>query len=208
MMTKKKKMMMMTPSSAFSHKTAAIWAYWLQDRGISVLDTETTGLHSEAEVIEIALVHSWGSTLLNVPIKPFVPLDSNAMDFHKIRNRDLKNYPEFHEVYYELRNQIEGSVIGIYNADFDVRAINHSAKVWGLPPIEFKAVCLMHLAAAYFGNWSDYHQSYTWVKLVDAAKRFDIPIEGHHTALGDARMALNILRGMAGLEPVKFPSRK
>ena len=53
----------------------------------------------------------------------------------------------------------------------------------------------------YRGEWSDTHGSYTTQSLSDAAVQCGLEWDGDpHQALADARMALVVLRHMAGSE--------
>ena len=64
-----------------------------------------------------------------------------------------------------------------------------------------KRDCIMEMYAAFHGAWDDYHESYTWQSLGDAAAQTGVVVEGTpHRALADARAALGVLKHMAGSE--------
>ena len=56
--------------------------------------------------------------------------------------------------------------------------------------------CIMELYAAWWGDWNDFHESFTWQKLGVSCKRFGIDPGVEHSALDDARAALAVLRAM------------
>ncbi|MEM9539969.1 MAG: 3'-5' exonuclease [Cyanobacteria bacterium P01_E01_bin.42] len=152
----------------------------------AILDTETTGLH-RAEMCEIAIMDLDKNTLLNTLIKPTVPIPQDAIAIHGITNKDVENAPSFKDIYDSLFGIFQDRIILIYNVAFDTQIIKNCCKVHGLAPLPLQAFCLMEPYAVYNGDWSVYHQSYTWVPLRG----------GNHRAMGDCKAALKYLETMA-----------
>jgi hypothetical protein len=73
-----------------------------------------------------------------------------------------------------------------YNADFDRERLAQSARRSQLQELTQEWACAMEAYAAFCGNWSEYHGTYTW-----------IPLHSNHRAVGDARAALACVREMA-----------
>lgn len=190
----------------------AAWAKkFLSTPGAIILDTETTGLDDEAEIVEIAVIDVAGSTLLNILVKPTRPIPPEATAIHGITNEEVAasaTWGEIDEQLFSLMSQ--ASAIAIYNAEYDLRLIYQSRVAVGLadpgyddssywyhktdaPPeclaITAKTVCAMEIYAAFYGEWSDYHQSYRWQKL-----------DGGHRALGDCLATLKLIKEMAANE--------
>jgi DNA polymerase-3 subunit epsilon len=60
---------------------------WVQNKEkYVILDTETTGLESNAEIIEIAIINIDEHILFNSLIKPENPVPADAFDVHGISN--------------------------------------------------------------------------------------------------------------------------
>jgi len=87
----------------------------------------------------------------------------------------------------------------IYNAAYDTGILHRCCAVWGLPPIPVKSPpCAMLAYAAYYGDWSDYFDSFKWQKLSSAAAHFGDHYPAHD-ALADCLATLRVLCGMAGI---------
>src|SRR5690606_23948931 len=93
-------------------KTRAIeWARGLlaNPTNFVILDTETTGLDSFAEVVQISVIDGKGNVLVNNQlIKPTVGIDSRARAVHGIGEDALVNAPTFAEFLPTLLEVING----------------------------------------------------------------------------------------------------
>jgi DNA polymerase-3 subunit epsilon len=177
--------------------TARAWARWmLAQPHLAILDTETTGLKVGCEVVSVAAVDRDGATLLDLRVRPVYPVPLETMRYHGIRNLDLAFAPSFAEVYPQIAGLFRTHVVVIYNAEYDVNRLTDSARLHGLPRFELRPFrCAMEAYAAYWGNWSDYFQSYKWQKLAVAAERMGYTYH-EHIALEDCRATLAVMRGM------------
>lgn len=99
-----------------------------------VLDTETTGLGSDAEIVEIAIVAPDGAVLMNQLIKPTSALiEAEAAAIHGIDDTMIEQAPSFLVAWPQIHDIINGTeVIVTYNADFDRRMLKQSARAAGL----------------------------------------------------------------------------
>ena len=66
----------------------------LLDRDPVVIDTETTGVGSQAEVCEIAIVGRTGETVVDTLVRPGRPIPSEATRIHGITNAAVADCPE------------------------------------------------------------------------------------------------------------------
>ena len=57
---------------------------------------------------------------------------------------------------------------------------------------------IMEPYAHHWGEWSDYHGCYKWQRLTSACIQQGIEIEDAHSAIGDCRMTLALIRKLAG----------
>lgn len=170
------------------------WARQLLSKGeFVILDSETTGLHGDAEIVQIAIIDSAGRVLLDTLVRPTRPIPMDAAAIHHITDVMVAGAPTFADIAPQLRELLSGETVIIYNSAFDVRMMEQSAQACGLTyeiPIfagEYK--CAMEEYSQWVGDWSDWHQSYRWKKLPG----------GDHSALGDARATLAVIKRMAGV---------
>ncbi len=170
-----------------------------------VLDTETTGLYDDDQIIDIAIISRHGSTMVDTLIKPTCPISSGAARVHKITEEMLENAPSFVEVYEEIKRAIEGKTVIIYNAEFDKKKLDYMCELYNLPKIEYQTECAMLNYAEYYGEWSDYWGNYKWQKLKG----------GKHRAKSDCIACWNLINKMAkvlsstvDIKPPLFPPRQ
>jgi DNA polymerase-3 subunit epsilon len=173
-----------------AHESAVVWANKLLARNPNswtILDTETTGLKRNDEIVQVSVINGAGNILLNnVLIKPaFATICPEAMAVHHITPDILKDAPSFREVEPCILNTIHGKLLCIYNAAYDLRMLAQSGRQAQLP-IE-GVTCAMLEYAKWVGDWDQYHSSFRWQKLQD----------GDHSSLGDCFATLDLIRRMA-----------
>ncbi|MEP0805850.1 MAG: 3'-5' exonuclease [Chloroflexota bacterium] len=158
-------------------------AYWV------IMDTETTGLDPKAEIVQIGVIDGAGKVLVNnVLVKPTVPIPPEATRVHGITNEMVRDAPPFPEVLPQLRDAINGKLVVIYNEKYDMRLLRQSARAHGIAlDLDIDTVCAMLKYAEWNGDWDDYHGSFRWQKLQG----------GDHSALGDCRATLDLIKKMA-----------
>ena len=133
------------------------------------------------------LIASTGRTLVNTLVRPRDPIPPEVTEIHGITNADVAKAPTFRQVMGahggRLRKLLDDSQrpIAIYNAVFDLRMVDQSLGTDRHYHRRANAHCVMHLYAQYYGDWSDWHGSYTWQSLGAAASQlglvFDNPTE-------------------------------
>ena len=182
-----------------SHRRqAAQWARDLFTRDFFVLDTETTGLGQDAEIVQIGIVNAAGDAVMNQLVKPSAPIPAGATRVHGIRDSDVADAPAFARLYIRLSSMLAGEAVVGYNMDFDWRMLQQTASRYRLPDIRIgRRECAMKQYAKFKGKRGQGGRGYTWHKLVNAAKQEGIAPLDAHDALADARMTLAILRKMA-----------
>jgi DNA polymerase-3 subunit epsilon len=154
------------------------------------LDTETTGLDDRAEVVEVAVIALDGRVLVDSLVRPTIPIPGTATAVHGIGPLDVADAPTFAGLRPELAAAIEGRTVVIYNAAYDIRALDRSARACGIGLLPLSChFCMMTAYAEYWGDWSKYHGNYRWQSLGAAAaqQRLVVP-EGLHRAAADAEL--------------------
>ena len=172
----------------------------------AVFDTETTGLDPNAQVIEISCIAADGAVLLDTLVKPTTSVTENATAVHGLSDADLVDAPTILELEPRIKAIFDRRTVGSYNLAYDTRLVNHSLhKARGGQPADLdwknSNFCIMELYARFWGDWHEYHRSYTWQPLGKALDQCGITIEGPlHRALADARGALALLQYIAAAE--------
>lgn len=179
-----------------AHTSAVAWANELLARDPLtwvILDTETTGLDDRDEVIQIGVIDGGGSVLMNNQlVKPTCTITAVAHSIHGITLEMLDDAPSFGEVMFDLQMVVKGKLLVIYNAEYDLRMIRQSGQAHGINiNLSVEGVtCAMEEYAKWTGEWSEYKGAFRWQRL---------PL-GDHTALGDCRSVLQLIKRMARKE--------
>lgn len=161
-----------------------------------ILDTETTGLARDDEIVEIAAVDIEGDVCLDTLIKPQGIIGPVAYSIHGIDSKDVNNAPTFDIIWNDrLADLIAGRPVCFYNDDFDLRLIGQSLEKYGIKfDNKGEAICIMRLYAKFIGKWDVIHWHYKWFKLIEAAKMSNLAIpENSHRALADAELTRKLL---------------
>lgn len=171
----------------------------IESKNFVILDTETTGLYDDDEIVSIAIIDSDGQTLLNQLVKPVRPIPADATRIHGITNEMVSaaNCLPIEQI----NALLAGREIIVYNASYDMAMLYRSLRALQAPMIEWRRVANWHCAMEHFakiyGDWNDYHQSYRWQKLATACSYYNIPVVGAHGALADCLMTLAVCQKMA-----------
>jgi DNA polymerase-3 subunit epsilon len=167
------------------------WARNLMvSRDFAIFDSETTGLSSPVDFVEIAVVDPAGETLFDSLLKPSCRIEPSARAVHGHSAKSLSDAPRFVEVYPDLLEVLYGRRVIVFNASYDRRVWDTAVRRLGargalageLPRWE----CAMRQYARYVGEPSKRGGGYRPQKLPS----------GDHTALGDALATLHLIKGM------------
>lgn len=188
---------MYEPDFAADHANASEWAKRMLtlDNWV-ILDTETTGLDGAAEICQIAIIDHTGAVLLDTLVKPTLPIPLAASRIHGITDETVQDAPLWADVREQVQQIVAGKIVLIYNAEYDTRLMRQSDRmaVQGTVVPDFKtlaieSLCVMDRYSTWVGDWSDWHGNYRWQCLPG----------GDHSALGDCRATLKVLKTMAGV---------
>jgi DNA polymerase-3 subunit epsilon len=152
-----------------------------------ILDTETTGLERDSEIVQIGVIDHAGQPLLNnVLIHPVKPIPPGATAIHGITNTMVENCPPFKDVWPLLLNILAENEIVIYNAAYDTQLIRQTARLYNITIPPYRHSCAMLQYAIFKGEWDEYRHAYAWPKLKG----------GDHTAIGDCKATFQLLKLM------------
>jgi DNA polymerase III subunit epsilon len=152
------------------------------------LDTETTGLDNKAEIIELSIVDHEDQVLLEQLIKPRRPIPSDSTRIHGISDQMVQEQPDWKTVWPEIYNLLKDRIIGMYNAEFDLRMFEQTKRLYNIQAAPFKGFDVMKLYAQYNGDWDASRRSYRYIKLVDAGAACGISIPNSHRTTDDTRL--------------------
>ena len=161
-----------------------------------ILDTETTGIANDDEVIQLGVVDPTGVVLLDCLIRPAQKkyIHREALQVHGITMDMLRDKPLYGQISDLLKGVVQGRTVVAYNAEFDRRLITQTARCSGgfVPPGPWD--CAMLQYAQFVGEWDDYRNKYRWHKLRG----------GDHTAVEDCRATLARIKEIAGAKRRKY----
>ncbi|RCG32145.1 hypothetical protein DQ384_06430 [Sphaerisporangium album] len=171
--------------------------------GYAVIDVETTGLRPSwhDRVVEVGIVHldvagrvtgEW-STLVN-PER-----DLGPQRVHGIDAADVRHAPTFKDIAGALVRLLRGRVPVAHNLRFDLGFLTHEFARLGVevPLRHDLGVCTMEQAARFLPQAPR--------NLAGCCAMADIPLDGHHDALVDARAAASLLRHYLALSHPDVP---
>lgn len=162
------------------------------------IDTETTGLDKQAEIIEIAIIDHDGTILFDELVKPLHPIPPDATAIHHITNPMVENAKTWAVLWPTIRSILFGRVIGFYNEEYDMRMIRQTHQNYGLPWKEnFQTFCIMKLYAQFAGQWDPRRRSYKFHRLEDAGRACSIPLPNSHRAADDTLLTRALLHFIA-----------
>lgn len=166
---------------------------WLESN-VLLFDTETTGLKEEAQLIEICIMDATGAVVLERRVRPSVSIEPEAMKVHGISMSDLANEPQWHEIWSEIADVLQGRALVAYNADYDMRILRSTQRAYGLPMdwIEtIKPLCAMRLAKEAYDSPKN-------VRLQAALEAERLTYSGNaHAASVDTKATLDWLQAIA-----------
>lgn len=164
-----------------------------------ILDTETTGLGREAEVIEVALINTRGDELLHRLALPQDGIPRSASRVHGLTIGALKQLGAggWQEVHDELTPALDAAaLVLVYNAAFDRRLLQQTCARHDLhlPPVTWR--CAMNDYAAWHRKRRGATRGYGLEQAF--ARECGNSIDQQHRAMADCRMVLALMQAVAG----------
>lgn len=156
----------------------------------TVVDVETTGLSARNErVIEIALVKVENLKItekFTTLINPNRRIPSFISMLTGITNSDVKNAPQFHQIYPLLIEKTEGSILCGHNLQFDLSFLRNEVQLLGEDFNPEQTLCTLKLARKLFPHLKSR-------SLTPLAYHLNIKNNNQHRALGDAETTAKVL---------------
>lgn len=165
-------------------KKARSKARSLVKNGFLVLDTETTGIKQDSEIVEIAVLDQYGGIVFHSLIKPTKRIPKDVIKIHGITNEMVQDAPSFSDIATQLYEILSNKNLVAHNSYFDSKRLNYEFLKCEL---NLKATweCTMLMSTP---------KGYKWNKLGEAMQQLKIDFEGvSHRALYDAECCRQIL---------------
>lgn len=161
-------------------------------------------MDKQADIVEIAVLDSDGTPLIDTLLKPSVPIPFSAQEVHGIDNDMVRDAPRLMEIWQDLDELLQTRPVVIYNSAFDLRLLAQAAKRQQIFPRQPPSVyCAMLIYAEFYGEWNSYRDSYVWQRLGEAVKQceIDLPEALHlHRAAADCEATRLIMQAMAAYQ--------
>ena len=149
----------------------------------NAIDVETAN-HSRWSICQIGICSvingeicdQW-ETLVN-PETDFIPSNVNV---HGIQEADVKSAPTLPEIYSEVFEQVQGSIL-VHHSPFDKTAFEQATSKYGLNPLQVRWLDCIKIAKK---AWPEFENGYGY-GLESLTKYFSIQFQHHH-AVEDAR---------------------
>jgi DNA polymerase III subunit epsilon len=173
----------------------------LDELTYAVFDTETTGLSLEEgdRIISIAAVKVRNAAVkrgetFDALVNPGRAIPAESVRYHGITDAMVAGAPPFDVVLSAFLRFAEHAVLVAHQAWFDLRFLNDHALRFGLPSLTVgrPALDTVLLSEVVHGPLRRHG-------LETMAERFNVPLEGRHSALGDALTTAEIFVRLLGL---------
>jgi DNA polymerase-3 subunit epsilon len=170
-------------------------------RRVVIFDTETTGLGSEHEIVEIAMIETIEGIKTGRYIHFFVNPDcentKKAYEIHRLTKESLSSHPKFWQIAHKIATFVGTSSMMAHNAKFDMGMLNRGMIKGGLrpyPPERF--ICTKKMANTLFPGERAGQDPLCHKFGVD---NFNRETTGIHSAIEDTVQLYHIFRGMIPL---------
>ena len=167
---------------------------------ICVIDFETTGFkHDAPGSLAVAFYENNKRTYAKyILINPEAKIEDGAYKVHGISQKEAEKYPNFPQVWKEIRPYFENSIIVAHNCAYDVdKVLIPTLKRYNIPVPTLEKLCTRDNARAILPK----QKSYTLDAL---CAYFDIKCENHHTASFDTMMCQRIFARLYNLDKEKM----
>ncbi len=163
------------------------------------LDTETTGVHNQAEVIEVGIIDDDGKVLYDQLVHPRGKMDPASLRVHGLTLEMLANEPTWDKVGPQVEALLVGRKVIGYNIEFDLRVMKHSHTLswmrWTLPETNF--IDIMGLYAQFNNDWDMDNRTCRIQSLEMAGRQCNISLQNTHHAVDDCLLTRALLHHIA-----------
>lgn len=183
-------------TNPFSEKPAYPKEDLINDNFV-ILDTETTGLSNNDEVVELSILDNMGNEIYHSLFNPETPISYSAANVSHISMAEVSWAPKFGDEWEKIKEIIGDRYIIAHNITFDKRLMTQTAIRYGATKVECdklfnNCVDSMDIFQKYAGK----------MKLQVACDKLGLNINQTHRASDDCVMILYVFDAL-GNTPVK-----
>ncbi len=171
------------------------------------IDTETSGLGSDAQVLEVSVMHYWRGRVVRRWSALVCPMNlswedekvKEAMAINKLSIEALMYGAEtFEKMHQRFEQEVSEPIWVMHNASFDMRMLHQEYTRLGLPfPEPSQVFCTKKLDALIHPEGKERH-------LYNLCERYGVVNASPHRAFGDAQACGDIFAKMLEVLPSKF----
>ena len=186
---------------------------WLGSNDV-IIDTETTGLTEDDEIIEIAIINMRGEVLLNTLVKPTRNIPADVINIHHVTNEMVASAPSWAEIYPQVMEIIGNRKWHPWNSKFDARLIIQTSLITGqydglsaaeviheYNRIHHNQIDAKRTYSEWYGEFEEDRQGFKRQHLAAAVAQQKVVVDGAaHRALADCFMVLGVLKAAAKVE--------
>lgn len=121
---------------------------------------------------------------INYYINPETEITPQCIRIHGIRNKTVVGCPTFPEIWDEIRDLFSSNPLVAHNMEFDYRVLCGSLNRYGLEIPKLKLYDTFSICNSCFPEEK--------TSLVSMCKRFDLEVNGHHSASSDSEMCARL----------------
>lgn len=172
----------------------------MSSRRYVICDIEATGLDTERDIIDIALITYQDDKIIEVfetLVNPLRTIPEYISNLTGISNRDLQTAPKFYEVADAIRMRLEGAVFVSHNTEFDLGLLRKKYVEMG-QDLKVKNFCTLKVAQHEIPGLQNYN-------LDALCSFFNIKIQERHRAIGDAKATLDLFKELLSLRLKTYP---
>lgn len=165
------------------------------NKNIIVIDTETTGLSFDSDLLQVSIIDGYGKTLFDSYMKPIHATEwKEAEAVNGISPEMVKDLPTIEYYKEQIQDIIDtADVIIGYNVNFDLGILGDK----GITFEDKQISDVMLDFAEIYGEWNEYYQNYKWQKLTKCADYYGYQWEEDaHNSLGDVKATLYCYKKM------------
>ncbi|MDQ2194809.1 MULTISPECIES: 3'-5' exonuclease [Vibrio] len=169
-----------------------------------ILDTETTGLDSDARICEVSIIDAQtGIKLYSSLVNPLCLISPEVTAIHGITSDMVIDMPAFDKVWNDIKGYLSDSAVYVYNLDFDYRMFAQSLRPFDYPVANLVhffggGVCAMRWYAQFWGHPDTVNGGYRWQSLTNACKQQGVDVSdlSAHRALADCEMTRRLIHAV------------
>ena len=172
----------------------------VSSRRYVICDIEATGLDTDRELIDIALITYQDDKVVEVYetlVNPLRTIPEYISNLTGISNRDLVTAPKFYEIADAIRMRLDNAVFVSHNTEFDLELLRKKFGEMG-EELRVKNFCTLKVAQHEIPGLQNYN-------LDALCSFFGIKIEDRHRAIGDAKATLGLFKELLSLRLKTYP---